>query len=303
MKESIRCVLSKEKQTGLILGWLEKRQLKGDMDKIHRVVNRDWLLVSLHMKIMGHHMGLQRVRFKGKCSSLTVQLTCIIPCCRNCFGCWKFTEVQKPLEQMNGRRLHQWLWNNRSQLCLWESIKYWRLGECLRQKPYKLVLFLFLLQKSTVGNYQGKDVGLHGPLVQIHPCILLSCRNLPAQASLPSAPAFPAPSALLGKSGNNCLSTSFILHHWDEAQFFVHIESTGRFLRFKYWKSDNMAVSFMVLSIGVCISWHFSLHIMESWNSLGYKNFKYHLVPIPCHGRRQLPLDQVAPSPIQLYWT
>lgn len=41
IKESIRCVLSKEKQTGLILGWLEKRQLKGDTDKIHRVVNRD----------------------------------------------------------------------------------------------------------------------------------------------------------------------------------------------------------------------------------------------------------------------
>lgn len=129
------CSLLAGKETGE--GWYRE---------VHRVMNRDWLLVSLHMKIMGHHMRLQRVRFKGKCSSLTVQLTCTLPCCRNCCGCWKFTEVQKPLELMNGRRLHQWLWNNQSQLCLRESIKCWRLGECPKQKPYKLVLFLLLLQ-------------------------------------------------------------------------------------------------------------------------------------------------------------
>lgn len=94
IKGSIRCVLSIEQQTGLTLFWLEKRQPEGDTEKIQSVMNRDWLLLSFHMKIMGHHMRLQRTRFKGKCSSLTVQLTCPILCCRSCCGCWKFTEVQ-----------------------------------------------------------------------------------------------------------------------------------------------------------------------------------------------------------------
>lgn len=207
-------------------------------------MNRDWLLVSLNVKIMGRHMKLQRVGFKGKCSSLTVQLTCTIPCCRNCCGCWKFTEVQKPLELMNGRRLHQWLCNNRSQLCLRESVKCWRLGECPGQKPYKLVLFSLLLQESTVGNCQGKDAGLDGPSVQIHPCILLSSRNLPALPP-PSAPALPAPlcSVWASLGGKTAVSTSFSLHHWHGAQLVVHTEGTAGFLRFESWKSHSMAFS------------------------------------------------------------
>lgn len=35
IKGSIRYILSKEQQTELTLFWLEKRQLKGDTDKIH----------------------------------------------------------------------------------------------------------------------------------------------------------------------------------------------------------------------------------------------------------------------------
>lgn len=44
-----------------------------------------------------------------------------------------------------------------------------------------------------------------------------------------------------------------------------------------------------------------SYHGILEWP--GSEGTLNNLVPTPCHGQRRLPLDQVAPSPVWLYWT
>lgn len=124
-------------------------------------------------------------------------------------------------------------------------------------------------QRCWAGWTFGPNLPVHSPLLQKS--------SSPSPTSLSTSSSSP-PLLCLGKSGwKACISTFFSLHHWHGAQHFVHIESPARFLRFKYWKSHEP------------FSWCWSL--------------KYHIIPTPCHGQRQLPLDQVATSPIQLCWT
>lgn len=169
---------------------------------------------------------------------------------------------------MNGKRLHQWLWNNQSQLCLRESIKCWRLGECLGQKPYKLVLFL-LLQKSTVGNCQGKDAGLDGPLVQINTCILFSCRELEPKPHCPQHQPFQPPSALFEQVWVEKLH-KYLLHSpsltWSSALCSHRKHCKVPYVQILKISQHGFQ---LVLLISVWSPWHFGLHIMESWNGLG----------------------------------